>query len=121
MWRCTSYQLMLLQRPTFHYAETDAAFRGSHNLGNYLTDTGYHHRDGGWKSRTLWDLSLIYSFLYPYKVELKTITTTRDNGSQKIQNVINFDNDDLKENLFISYKKWKKRALTRPQNLHNLK
>ena len=90
----------------FHYAETDAIFRGTHNLGNYLMDTWYHHRDGGRKSRTLWDLSIIYSFLYPDKVDSKTITTTRDNGARLINYIVDFDNQDLKEDLFIRYMEW---------------
>lgn len=57
---------------------------GNHFLGKHLQKRWVDHIDSGRRSRVLWDLALVASYINPDFAETTTFTTSRDSGNRPI-------------------------------------
>lgn len=58
---------------------------GNHFLGKHLQKRWVDHIDSGRRSRVLWDLALVASYINPDFAETTTFTTSRDSGNRPIE------------------------------------
>ncbi|MEM1095404.1 MAG: nucleoside hydrolase [Bacteroidota bacterium] len=85
---------------TFTFAETEAALRGTHPLGDYLVERWADHLDGLRKQRAIWDVALIGAMLYPEWAESTTITTSKDFGNREVTYYSAIDAEAIKAEFF---------------------
>lgn len=83
----------------FNYKEAEKRLP-TNKLGRLLLDRWYNHLDGGRKKRVLWDLALIEAIIYPEWSKVKTIITSKDNGSRQIHYCSSIDVKRMKEDFF---------------------
>lgn len=85
---------------TFDYNETCSKLKGIHPLGDLLCDRWTEHLDASRKSRIIWDLALIEAIIHPEWSKKVEITTSRDNGSRKMNYYQSIDADKMREEFF---------------------
>ena len=89
----------------FQYEETEQNLPQGHRLSRLLLDRWYEHLDGGRKKRILWDLALIQAIIFPDWSEIKTITTSKDNGERKIHYYSAIQAEKMKAEFFETINK----------------
>lgn len=85
---------------TFTMEETVAGLPMEKDISNYLIFNWFNHKDGGRKSRTLWDLALIEAILNPNMATIKPIKTSIDSGNRIINYYTSIDVDAMKKDFF---------------------
>lgn len=90
----------------FDYEKTKSKLPKDHSLSRLLLDRWYEHLDGGRKQRIIWDLALIQAIIHPEWATTKIITTSKENGSRKINYYETINAERMKEEFFEEFKKF---------------
>jgi inosine-uridine nucleoside N-ribohydrolase len=94
------FPVSVANKMTFDWAETKSKLEGQHEVCDFLLHRWYNHLDGGRKSRTIWDLTIIDAVIFPEKVEEVKIKTSKENGSREIYYYKSFDADFFRNEFF---------------------
>lgn len=82
------------------WQETEARFKGKHDLLDFLLQRWYNHLNGGRRERTIWDLALIQAVFFPEMAEEVKITTSKEKGNREIWMYKRIDADKMREEFF---------------------
>jgi inosine-uridine nucleoside N-ribohydrolase len=85
---------------TMNWQETEERFRGKHDLLDFLLKRWYNHLDGGIRKRTIWDLALIQSVIYPEYAEQVKIQTPKAKGNREVWYYKDIDADRMREEFY---------------------
>ncbi len=75
---------------------------GKHFLGKYLQKRWKDHLDSARRSRVLWDLALVTTFIHPEFAETEIITTSRDSGNRPITFYKSIDADAIYQDFYAT-------------------
>uniref|UniRef100_UPI003B5BFD28 nucleoside hydrolase n=1 Tax=Shewanella gaetbuli TaxID=220752 RepID=UPI003B5BFD28 len=88
---------------TFTFDDITTKLKGQNPLADFLVNRWTNHIDGGRKSRTLWDLALITTMIYPQWAQIEAVELPKSFGSKKVKMYHSFNANKVRQEFYKSF------------------